>query len=97
MVRPLSQPARCDILWSMGIKESLRRMARKVAGTGPDWPPCPRCGGYCDLVPERDSEAPSRTECVPVELIYGHGCPERAERLRAHAAPRSEYQKRAGS
>lgn len=91
----MSRSACCDILWSMGIKESLRRIAREITGTGPDWPPCPACGGYCDLFPPQRSEAPSRSECVPVERIYGHGCPGREERLRTHAVPRCEYQERA--
>ena len=82
----------------MGLKGTLKKLARRLPGVGPDWPPCPRCGGYCDLVPDRRSgTTSSRKECVPVERIYGHECAERGARLRVYASRRSEYQKRAGS
>ena len=84
----------------MGFRDALRRLAREAFGSGPSWPPCPACGGYCDLqtdpetAPAKDP-ACSPSTCVPVDLVYRNACPGREERLKENVERRLEYQERA--
>lgn len=69
-------------------------------GSGPDWPPCEDCGGYCDLnsaseeiMPEAHSS--SWKTCVPVGRIYASNCSERERRLGENVEKRYVYKQRA--